>query len=98
MVCKDKEIMNIFCTPLYEEQLKSILQEYAQEDVQATKSFKLYLDTIIINIPTKANKYKKSIYFDDENIKDIEHENVTIAFYIDIENENYLILSIIKNS
>ena len=53
--------MNIFCTPLYERQLKEILQDYIAEDSQATKSFKLYLDTIIINIPTKANKYKKSI-------------------------------------
>ncbi len=89
--------MNIFCTPLYEKQLKEILQDYMTEDKQATKSFKLYLDTIIINIPTKANKYKKSIYFDDENIKDVEHENLTISFYLDNENENYLILSIIKN-
>ncbi|MBT5935359.1 hypothetical protein [Sulfurimonas sp.] len=86
--------MNIFCTPLYERQLKEILQDYIAEDSQATKSFKLYLDTIIINIPTKANKYKKSIYFNDENIKDVEHENLTISFYLD--NENYLILSIIK--
>ena len=90
--------MNILCTPLYEKQLKIILEDYTNEDKQATKSFKLYLDTIIINIPTKANKYKKSIYFDDENIKDIEHENVTITFFIDNENENYLMLSIIKNS
>lgn len=89
--------MNIFCTPLYEKQLKEILQEYMAEDKPATKSFKLYLDTIIINIPTKANKYQKSIYFDDENIKDVEHENLTISFYKDNENENYLILSIIKN-
>ena len=91
--------MNIFCTPLYEKQLKEILQDYMTEDKQATKSFKLYLDTIIINIPTKANKYKKSIYFNDENIKDVEHENLTISFYLDNENENenYLILSIIKN-
>ena len=88
--------MNIFCTPLYEKQLKEILQNYMAEDTQATKSFKLYLDTIIINIPTKANKYKKSIHFDDENIKDVEHENLTISFYLDNENDNYLILSIIK--
>lgn len=93
---RDTKVMNILSTPLYEEQLRAILKDYIHEDRQATKSFKLYLDTIIINIPTKANKYKKSIYFDDENIKDIEHENVTVSFYIDIENENYLILSIIK--
>ena len=88
--------MNILCTPLYEEQLKSILEKFANEDFNATKSFKLYLDTILINMPTKAHKYKKSIYFDDENIKDIEHENFTIVFYIDHASNNYLILGIIE--
>lgn len=88
--------MNILCTPLYEKQLKAILQEFAEEDFEATKSFKLYLDTIIINMPTKAQKYKKSIYFDDENIKDIEHEDFTIVFFIDKEKNNFLVLSIFK--
>ena len=88
--------MNILCTQLFENQLKDILQNFVEEDFAATKSFKLYLDTIIINIPTKAHKYKKSIYFDDEDIKDIPHENFTIVFFIDKENNNYLILSIAK--
>ena len=88
--------MNILCTELYETQLKSILQKFAEEDFNATKSFKLYLDTIIINIPTKAHKYKKSIYFDDENVKDIPHENFTVVFFIDKEKNNFLILSILE--
>jgi len=90
--------VNILCTPLYETQLKAILEEFAKENFAATKTFKIYLDTIIINMPTKAKKYKKSIYFDDENIKDIEHENFTIIFYIDNLKDNYLILSIIKKN
>ncbi|MEA1982818.1 MAG: hypothetical protein U9N39_04670 [Campylobacterota bacterium] len=88
--------MNILCTPLYEEQLKSILTKFAQEDFNATKSFKLYLDTILINMPTKAHKYKHSIYFDDENIRDIEHENFTIIFYSNDSSQDYLILNIIE--
>lgn len=88
--------MNILCTELYETQLKSILQKFAEEDFNATKSFKLYLDTIIINIPTKAHKYKKSIYFDDEDIKDIPHENFTVIFFMDKMNNDFLILSIVE--
>jgi len=87
--------VNILATELFETQLKSLLEKFAQEDFSATKSFKLYLDTIIINIPTKSAKYKKSIYFDDDNIKDIQHEDYTIVFYEDKEKENYLILSIL---
>lgn len=88
--------MNILCTELFENQLKSILQKFAEEDFNATKSFKLYLDTIIINIPTKAHKYKKSIYFDDEDIKDIPHENFTVIFFMDKMNNDFLILSIVE--
>lgn len=87
--------MKILTTQLYEKQLKDILDKYSQEDLSATKKFKMYLDTIIINMPTKAQKYQKSIYFDNENIKDIVHENFIIPFYID-ENSSYLILGIIE--
>ena len=88
--------MNILCTPLYESQLKAILANFAQEDLAATKKFKLYLDTILINMPTKAQKYKQSIYSDNEDVRDIPHEAFTITFFIDKKNNNYLILSIIK--
>ncbi len=88
--------MQILSTELFEIELKKILENFALEDFEATKKFKLYLDTILINIPTKAQKYKKSIYFDDENIKDIPHEDFTIVFFIDNENENYLILNILQ--
>ncbi|MDF1877391.1 hypothetical protein JHD47_06130 [Sulfurimonas sp. SAG-AH-194-L11] len=87
--------MNILCTPLYEKQLKVILNDYAQEDFTATKKFKLYLDTILINLPTKADKYKKAQLFDDEDIKVIPHENFNILFFIDKISDNYLILAIL---
>jgi len=88
--------MNILCTNLYETKLKNILEKFAKDDIESTKKFKLYLDTIILNMPTKAKKYKTSIYFDNENIRDIEHEGFIIPFYIDDKNDNYLILSIIE--
>ena len=88
--------MNILCTELFEQELKNILEKFAKEDFLATKKFKMYLDTILVNMPTKAKKYKKSIYFDNEDIRDIEHEEFTIVFYIDTEDNNYLILNILQ--
>jgi len=88
--------MNILSTPLFEEALHKILKDFAEEDYEATKKFKLYLDTIIINMPTKAQKYKQSTYFDDENIKEIPHEAFHIVFYIDEKQNNYLLLNILK--
>lgn len=88
--------MQILCTELFERQLKDILQDFVKEDLSATKNFKMYLDTVIINIPTKVQKYKKSVYFDDENIKDLEHQGFIVPFLVDPTSDNYLILGIVK--
>lgn len=90
--------MDIFTSKLYEQQLKDILLLLLEEDYKATKHFKMYLDTIILNMPSKEKKYKKSIYFDDENIKDILFQGCTIVFYIDKINNCYIILGITKKS
>ena len=86
--------MKIVCSTLYEEQLKAILAEF--ESLKSAKDFKLYLDTIIMNAPTKARKYKQSIYFDDVDVKDIEYENYTIVMHINEEKESYFLVGIVK--
>ena len=90
--------MEIFTSKLYEQQLRDILSLLLQDDYKATKNFKMYLDTIILNMPSKEKKYKKSIYFDDDNIKDILFQGCTIVFYIDKQNSRYIVLGITKKS
>jgi len=97
LASKKGQALKILCTQIYETKLKELLEDFSKEDYDASKKFKTYLDTIIVNIPTKANKYKKSIYFNNENVKDIKHEDYTIPFYEDKKNSTYLILGIIKN-
>jgi hypothetical protein len=87
-------MMDIVVSKLYEEQLKEILELLLKDDFKATKHFKMYLDTIILNIQSKEKKYKKSIYFDNENIKDIEFQGCKIPFFIDNEKKNYFLLGI----
>ena len=96
MAKRERKIMQILCTDVYQTQLQAILEEFPIEELSAAKSFKLYLDTIIINIPTKIAKYKTSALFDDENIKDVEHKGLRIPFYYEKESETYLILGIVK--
>jgi len=88
--------MKILCTQSYEDHLKSILSKLALEDFDATKQFKMYLDTIIINMPTKAKKYKQSQFFENENIRDIDHQGFLIPFYMDEKNQTFLLLGIIE--
>jgi len=89
--------MNILSSNLYQEQLKAILKPVLEHNPQNAKSFKLYLDTIIINMPSKAKKYKKSIFFENEDIRDIEHQGYTIPFYMDEINATYVVLGIVKS-
>lgn len=90
--------MNIICSKLYQEQLKSILEPYLQSDPKGIKDFKLYLDTVILNMPSKVHKYKKSIFFEDDDIRDIEHQGYTIPFVYDEINNLFLILGIIEKN
>lgn len=89
--------MNILVTATYEDQLKAIMEDMLQKDSNSLKGFKMYLDTILLNIPTKDKKYKPSKYFDDEDVKDVEHEGLTIPFYYDQEKHTYVILGILKS-
>ena len=89
------EGMNIFPSNLYKKQLKEILKLVKEKNESDVKIFEMYLDTVIINMHTKAKKYKQSIYFNNENIKDIPHEDFTIVFMIDELLNNYLILAIL---
>jgi len=86
--------MNIVVSKLYEDQLKEILRYLSQENYELTKQFKMYLDTIILNMQTKVEKYKKSIYFDNDAIKDIEYQGCRIVFFIDEAEKNYVLLGI----
>ncbi|MDQ7044952.1 MAG: hypothetical protein Q9M32_03440 [Sulfurimonas sp.] len=85
--------MKVLSSNLYTEQLKDLLKEHNEAD---GKSFKLYLDTIIVNMHTKVRKYKQSVYFDNENIKDIQNQGLTIVFFIDDEEQKYILLGIVK--
>lgn len=96
MAKREGASMNILTSKLFETQLKSILESIAEEDYKAAKDFKMYLDTIIINISSKEKKYKKSIYFDNEEIKDIEFRGCVIPFLVDKSNTSYIILAIMK--
>lgn len=51
--------MKIVTSELYERQLKELLDDLAQQEYALTKQFKMYLDTIVLNLPTKVKKYKK---------------------------------------
>lgn len=93
-----KAMKQIVSSTLFEEQLQEILNTLEKEDSKSAKSFKLYLDTVILNMQSKIAKYKPSVYFEDEKVKDIENQGYLIPFYCDETNETYVLLGICKKS
>jgi hypothetical protein len=91
-----KSMKHILSSDLFDEQLKKTLESLEKEESNSAKSFKLYLDTVIINMQSKIAKYKPSVYFEDEKVKDIENQGYIIPFYSDEADETYVLLGIIK--
>lgn len=88
----------IVCAPLFEEQLHAIMDAMENEVSSSSKSFKVYLDAVIVNMQSKIAKYKPSEYFDGEKIKEIENQGYLIPFYVDEAEEIYVLLGIYKKS
>ncbi len=89
--------MNILSSELYRKQLKEASRFVKENTEMHVRSYEIYLDTIIINMHTKAKKYKQSIYFNDENVKEIQNQGFTIPFYTDEKRGLYILLGIVKS-
>lgn len=88
-------MMRILVSKKFEEELESILSQMVQQlGCKDAKNFKLYLDTIILNIPTKLHKYKVSPFFDTDTIKEIDYSGFKIFIYEDKTNDSVVLLSI----
>lgn len=96
MALRKVKIVQILCTELYQTQLHSILESKLVDGIESVKRFKTYLDAIVMNIPTKVEKYKSSASFEDENIKEIDFENFILLVHCNKEQKCFLVLSIIE--
>ncbi|MDP2078966.1 MAG: hypothetical protein Q8J85_13070 [Sulfuricurvum sp.] len=93
-----QSMKHILSSTLFQEQLHEIMNAFEQEDSNGAKSFKLYLDTVIINMESKIAKYKPSEYFEGEKVKEIENQGYVIPFYSDEVQEIYVLLGIYKKN
>ncbi|WP_294962203.1 hypothetical protein [Sulfurimonas sp.] len=72
--------MNILSSPLYEKQLKELLNILSKQDYQATKNFKMYLDTIILNMPSKEKNIKSPSILTMKILKILNFKDVQSPF------------------
>jgi len=74
--------MIIIFKPTFSKQLKQILEYIAQDKPSASMKFKNELKKNINLIPNNPYKYRKSIYFNDGNIRDMIFKGYTIIYRI----------------
>ncbi len=80
----------------YNAELKNILSYIAKSSPQNARYFKKELDDKILALPQMPYKFRQSIYFDDEQIRDLIYKGYTIPYLIDEENKVIVLLGIIK--
>lgn len=66
----------------YLQKLQSIMEFIAQDSVNQAIKFQVELDEIIDDIPNMTFKYRKSIYFNDNNIRDLIFKGYVVPYKI----------------
>jgi plasmid stabilization system protein ParE len=74
--------MKIIFKPTFLKELKHILEFIALDKPSASMKFKNELKQSINLLSDNPYQYMKSIYFDDENIRDMVHKGYTIIYRI----------------
>jgi len=90
--------MQIIRSRKYQIRLLRILQHIAKDKASASRTFQKELDTHIKNIPDFPYKYRQSIYFDTENVRDMVYKKYTINYEVNLENNSIEILDIFNQN
>ena len=90
--------MQIKLDEKFEINFNSILEYIAQDKISASKKFRKDLFKQIKNLPTFPYKFRKSIYFTNNNIRDMIFKGYTIVYEIDLDNNQIILLNIFNKN
>jgi len=76
--------------------LDNILDYIARDGVDYAIKFNRKLEKAIINISNFPYKSRKSLYHDDENVRDYIFKGYTIPYFIDNKKNQIVLLDIFK--
>ncbi|WP_198305392.1 type II toxin-antitoxin system RelE/ParE family toxin [Arcobacter vandammei] len=88
--------MQIIRDTKYLIKIQSIVEYIAKDSIFRAFDFLDSLDEQINNLPNMPLKCRKSIYFDDENIRDLIFKGYVIPYKIDIDKKQITIIGINK--
>ena len=82
----------------FETNFNFILEYIAKDKILAAKDFRKKLLVQIKNLPNFPYKYRKSFYFDDDEVRDMIFKGYTIVYEIDLDNNLIIILDIFNKN
>ena len=82
----------------FKNRLKKIAFFIAKDKPSIAKRFVVNLKTQIKEIADMPKKYRKSYYFDDENIRDMTYHGYTIIYEINEDNNSIEIIDIFNKN
>ena len=90
--------MQIIYKRTFEKQLLHIVNYIAQDKVNASIKFANDLEKLIFLIPENPLKYKSSIYFQNESVRDMTYKGYTIVYKVDFQKSTIEVLRIFNKN
>ncbi len=88
--------MQIIYNPTFRKHFNNIWDYIAKDSSYSANKFRQQLQLKIESIPIFPYKFRKSFYYDNENIRDYIFKGYTIPYFIDTDNNQIIILDIFK--
>lgn len=89
-------MMNVVYTESFTEKLKNQIRFISKDNVTAAKRFRENVILKISEIPQNPFRYMKSIYFNDDFIRDLVYKGYTIVFKINKEANQIEVFGFVK--
>ena len=90
--------MQISYKKTFEKQLFHIVDYIAQDKVNASIKFANGLQKLIFSIPENPLKYKSSIYFQSDNVRDMTYKGYTIVYKVNFQKNTIEVLRIFNQN
>lgn len=80
----------------YHDNLRAILRFIALDNPDAARRLKREVNAKIDTLPGMPLKYRRSIYYDDNRVRDLIHKGYVIPYLVDESREKIVILTVLK--
>lgn len=88
--------MQIVRDTKYLKKLQDIMSFIAKDSVNQAVKFQIHLDELIDSLSCMPYKFRESIYFDNENIRDLVFKRYVIPYKVDTIKNQITIIGINK--